>query len=255
MPIRKETASISYPFVPEVPDRKYIAGIKDARFHIQGLSVSTSTALSQPYTYLKSITQGAGTVTYVFESVIQVGTEVYGYSSSFLVTVNQGLVGVYSDSSYMVVNSDFVYTTDNLVMTSPLYILEPARVFWFNSSIESINFVNEFRHFDPAQRLDLPNTILKTFSAPEDIKIRSGYNVNLTYAPTSGVLDIDGNADNGLGLAPDNMWDTGPSWEVGVEGVLSINGILADSNGNIPITRSNSIQFTTDIGSIIIKVT
>jgi hypothetical protein len=263
MTTRLATADISYPFIPEVPDRKYIKGILDARIQIQGDSSLTagSSGTKTAYTYLSSITQLAGPlVEFVFTSIFNFENNYTTYTTTFQITPGQGLVGASNLGSeatkgYLLVNSDFIYQAGNLNLTSPDYELEPCTVVWFNNIVKSISFVNEFRHYDPSQRTNLTNTVLKTFTAPETIKLRSGYNVDLSYGANSGILDVSGNAGVGLGLAPDNLWDTGPAWETDISGVVSINGVLQDDDGNIDIAGTNSVIFTRSEGSIDIEVT
>ena len=255
MPIRRETADIVYPFVPGA-DKQYINGIKDAIFQIQGAHTITSlSGTLDAETYLESITQIPGAVRYTFKSIYREATEESVYTVTFEIVPNEGIKGVHNivteDSNcYVTVDSDFLYGGDITVD----YQLEPARVFWFNRTLSSISFYNEYRNSDPNDRESLSDTLLKTFTAPEVIKVRSGYNVNLVYSTGSGILDIDGNSGNGLGLAPDNMWDEGEYWEEDVTGIISINGITVDDTGDIPVTKSGSVTFAKSLGQLKIEV-
>lgn len=261
MPNRRETASISYPFVPEVPNREYISGVKDIRLQIQGDSViSSMSGTKVAETYLESITHVSGNIRYIFKSIYRetsVSKE-FTYTTTFDVQPNQGVQGVTNLSSedsngYLMVDSDFIYTVGNITLGDS-YEIEPARVFWFGRSIKYISFYNEYRNSDPDDRNNLPDTLLKTFTAPGEIKLRSGYNVKLSFFENSGILDIDGNVGNGLGTAPDNMWDEGTEWQPNSGGLLSINGVKPDANGDIPIISSASVNLVYSQGNIKIEV-
>ena len=271
MPNRVTTSDISYPFVPEVPDRKYIAGILDARFQVQGVPSSTratGTSYKKAYTILKSITQivvpgfpPVPKTVYVFESIYEKddGDEDVYLSTFTILKDTEGVVG-YNNSnteeteSYIVFNDKLTYQTGDLTIATEAYEIEPARNFWFNRTIKSVSFVNEYRNYNTQDRIDLANTHLKTFDAPAAIKINSGYNVTLRYGKASNILDIDGNVSNGLGLAPDNMWDVGPVWEADATGIISINGILPNEDGDIPFEHSPSVFFVPGDGELKIEM-
>jgi hypothetical protein len=260
MTTRKSSSRIAYPFVPEIPDRDIVNGIKDTFFVIQGepASVTASAGSKNLYVYLFKIEQDGIYNTYTFKAVRQETTEKTEYTLTFEIEIGTGLSGIWNDPAedsrgYLVIDGQDMYLSP-FESSDPDYLLEPARTIWKDLRIPSITFISEYRHYDPTQRASLPNTVIHSFDAPDDIRIASGYNVRVRYGKDSGNLDFDGNAGNGAGLAPDNMWDTGPEWESDASGILSINGVRPDTSGDIPVISSGSVNLIPSKGTLDIQV-
>jgi hypothetical protein len=255
---RKLNSTISYPFIPEVPDRKYIEGILDLHLVMSGTSAGSITSSYKPYyAYLRSVTQGVSGTEYVFYAVMEPSSGSKYFQFTFTVPWTMGLGVVQNQASEecrgaMVVNATYIYKLGDLGLSDPDYEVEPGNQVWLEKQVRSINFINEVRNFDPTQRTNLDNNYLYGFSDSDHILIGSGYNVTVAYS--AGSLVIDGNAGNGLGVAPDNMWDVGPSWSVTVDGLLMVNGVVPNSEGDIPIDRSVSIILTQRTGELGIDI-
>jgi hypothetical protein len=239
---KKLNSEVSYPFIPEVPDRKYIAGIMDIHLVVSGASIGTTASTYKPYyAYLYSITQISSTTEYVFYAV---SSGKY-YTFTFTVPWTMGFGAVQNSPSeeargVLLINATYNYRLSNLSGISESdFELEPGTQVWLEKQIRSVTFVNEWRDFNPNNRTNLTNSALKTFTNSETIEIGSGYNTNINYS--SGMLILDGNAGNGKGLAPDNMWDSGPSWDTSQDGLLMVNGIVPNSSGDIPIDKSATV--------------
>jgi hypothetical protein len=175
--------------------------------------------------------------------------------STFKVPHNRGIMRVDNDMSetgrgYLVCNSNFVYK--GAVTLGMDYEIEPGCIFWFNKQVAKIHFANEYRDFNPANRCGLANTVIKTFVAPADLVLGSGYNVTITYS--GGSLLLNGNVGNGRGKAPNNMWDAGPDWDLDTSGLLSVNGVGPDSSGDIPVANSVSITLVPTEGNLDVEV-
>lgn len=264
MTTRRQSSNIDFPFVPGMPDRTVVGGLKDATFTIQGDPSTTQTLVTpyrSAYVYLKSVTQispgSIPSVEYVFHAVSELSGVERIYVLTFIVEKGTGLQGIWNDPSessigYLVVDGNNMYVTGDLVFTSPDYLMEPATAFWMNLQVSSLSFANEYRNFDPVQRTSLSNDNLKTFTSPSDVLLGNGYNVRVTCVPDNGLLDFNGGAGNGLGLAPDNMWDVGPAWGVGVTGIMSVNGVLPNRQGDIPVSESASVVLIPAKGSLTI---
>lgn len=250
---RKLNSDISYPFIPEVPDRNYISGIMDIQLTIAGSPTGDLATSYKPYyAYLYSITQGSSVTTYVFYAV----TVLKYYRFTFNVPWSMGMGSVQNSTAeeargVLMINATYIYKGGNLVLSTPSYELEPGTQIWLEKQIRSINFINEYRNFDPTQRTDLTNTLLKQFKDSDDISLGSGYNAGLNYS--SGILTVDGNIGNGEGLTPDNMWDTGPSWSSS-DGLYMVNGVIPNADGDIPIDKSASVGITQKAGELGVNI-
>lgn len=254
---RKLNSEISYPFIPEVPDRKYIGGIMDVRLTVVGNSTGTSTypAYKPYYAFLKGIMINPGSTRFTFHAVSESAGKYWEFN--FNVPWGMGVGSVKTASldgslGVMIVNSLFIYKDSNLVLAGPNYELEPGAQMWFENKVKTLNFANEYRNFDPTQRGNLSNDYLCRFSNSETVKLGSGYNVSLSYNSPS--ITVDGNVGNGKGVAPDNMWDVGPSWDNSQDGLLMVNGIVPDTNGDIPMDKSVSINLIASKGKLEVNI-
>jgi hypothetical protein len=253
---RKLNSNVSYPFIPEVPNRDYIQGIQDIKLFIVGApSGSYGGAAHKPYyAFLYSLTVGASVNTYGFIAVSEVGTVKNYFRFTFEVPWSMGLGTVQNMAGeecrgVLIINATYMYkgTTPGDILP-PNYELEPGVQMWLEKQVITVNFANEYRDYDLAKRGDLPNTHLTSVTGSADLKISSGYNMSLSY--DTGLLTLDGNAGNGLGVAPDNMWDAGPSWDTSQDGLICINGIAPNANGDIPMSGSATVAISVATGNV-----
>jgi hypothetical protein len=250
---RKLNSEVCYPFIPEeVPDRKYISGILDVRLFVTGDPAGDSGTVTKPYfAYMASLVQQASSTRYTFFAISKDSGKYWRFTFTVPWDMGQGVVQnniAEECRGVMTVSASYIYRTDNLILGSISYELEPGTQVWLEKRVKSINFVNEWRNYDPVQRTNLSNNYLGRFIDSDTIKLNSGYNMGLGY--TSGTLTVDGYVGNGLGVAPDNMWDVGPTWNTSQDGLLMVNGVLPNTNGDIPIDKSASVTIMAKKGSL-----
>ena len=235
--------NIYYPFIAKDQDKTPIFGIREAIFDI-----TTRGVQSQQYTEdiplsvsLYSIESTTTSQLLTFKAYIPYESGHYVSDIIFRINKAEGLGSVRSDDGrcFLFLDYSCLNFSDSSNTFSPSdYILEPCCVRWRYSSVSSIVFVNEQRLSDISDRVGLSDTIVKRFSGPGSVKLKDGYNVSLQYS--NNTLGLLANPGEGMGLAPYNPWeDKDPP--VYTQPLVTINGILPDGNGDIPVTSSESI--------------
>ena len=248
METRRASAEIAYPFVRVSSGAMltYAQGVKDIFIVASGYPVDPQpptdiATYGQAWGRLVSVTVGLVNNIYVFYAVCEKGTWVY----TFTVPRGQGIVRVACDEIYrdahMIVDSSRLYTVPGVHVLPATLEVEPAQICWQVTEIKSITLVNECRHHDPSQRVNMPPDRIRLVLEADRpginiLKLRDGWNCALTYDETTGILRIEGGPGLGRGLPETIYWDSDPpDFDTGV---LSING-LSDSGGNPTVNNVN----------------
>jgi hypothetical protein len=247
MPLRKETSNILYPFTPAASQyRDYIQCIKDALFVISGDPDDTGLAATTHKIQLTDITVGASVV-FSFKAL----HSTFGWDLTFDVPLSSGLLRVASNEfpgAFMIV--DTVDLPESSVIPSGVY-LEDTRVVWQIEEVTSIVLSNEYRHHDPAERVDLTNSIVTVLDDNGDVlRLVDGYNCHLEYDDSTGTLYIQGGAGLGIGLPAAIPWDSNPIDYF--SGIATINGV--NDGGNVQINLGQSLIPEYGDGTVTFKI-
>jgi len=251
---RPVSSEIRYPFVPSAPLDQNIRWIRDLVIVVHSPVENpedpvTVAGMTEPFVSLRYIAGGGSVppVTYRFVVYTPSGTGTnefyYSYVEFEITSDVDGFGAVTSADGYSTLFgmfSQLVFPDVPLVFPETEYIVEPCCVKWLHNNIPEVAIINEYRHYDPTKRIQLINTILKTFlgSVSSRIKFGDGYNVALSVSEND--LQFLGSPGAGEGLAPGNMWDVGPPDELDYY-VKSINGAVADGEGRLEFEVSESL--------------
>jgi len=147
-------------------------------------------------------------------------------------------LGMLSTDGWMVVRTGDMEDMD-IILTEEQGELEPAMVSWVDFGVTSTIFRNNG---------DTVHTFKPLSGAGGDhvLRVKSGYNCQLSYDPDRGVLTVDGIPGGGAGRhpAPDG-YDARP-------GLLSVNGVAA-GGGDIPLEVSKGIALHKATGLLEIR--
>ena len=255
---------IKYPFVPGTASTAPISGILDMRVYIKGFkaaSTDSATKYKQYYMGLKSIAVSPASSIYNFQACLYYGVPEERFIYNLYVTaLRNSTSNIEVASSSSPTDTDIQMTmfytprllcpaSGSYTVNPPDYEVEPCRIIWMERVVNRVIFANEERRQLPDDRLNLTNTIEydKVASGHDTLRIYSGYNMGVGF--NSDVLHLGGSPGNGLGLAPDNMWDnTLSTSESDTIHLKSINGVIPDDNGNIPFEVSKSLKMTNTPG-------
>lgn len=221
---------IMYPFTPDSrPHLSDLAVFRDVFIMIPpGDFPGVSNGPRERYVVLKNIQAGPTSVLYEFEAGYSKGSTVV----SFNVQRGPGIISTRSDDpatgSVLLVNGPDLpldgYSTS--LGSSPYAEVEPARVVWLTEYVKSLSFVNAYRNWNVSERGDgTPRTTILTLTGGE-VRLRSGYNVYLSYNEDNETLYVKGAAGAGMGLPSVIPWDNPPP-STGTR-VISINSLKGD---------------------------
>lgn len=258
MPLRIQSSSILYPFVPAAEaGRARIAGIVDAFFLVRGsgegwlgassssvssiLSLSSSSSGGFPITRshfmaFYSLAVGPAANTYVFYGSVPDGR---WFRRTFQVPRGQGLVRVAADEdlfSFLVLDTNRVPDLPALAGDHLWLELEPARIVWQLEEVRSIRLTNEYREHDTRVRnqalaANPDTTVLHLDNDGDVLDLVDGHNCHLEYDEATGTLAINGGPGLGTGLPLDFPWDSA-AFDI-FSGIRSINGVNAE--GDVPL--------------------
>lgn len=249
-------SNILYPFTPDSSvHRAMLAGLNDMFMVIPSAGASGSPLPFRDYfAFLYSVTLGVTDVVYLFKASFPGGIQ----DISFTVLKGNGVGRVNTDHpsihAVLIVDSDNTYDGtfgEHLLGDTPYAELEPTTIVWRTDTLTSINFINAYRNWDPADRDPdgLPwSNVLTVTGGP--LKFKSGYNVSLQYDKSIQTLYVRGIPGAGLGLPAIIPWDSGPP--AGAENnIKDINGL----SGNATLSGSDKVTVTqTDTNEITLEI-
>ena len=269
---RLYNAQIDYPFVASSA-ADAISGVLDVLLYLAPEdpvlnpgAVTEPAGLDDVGAWLEDRGQIAGgTVDWVYKFIVKVPNEprdveigqefpavTYRYIEkvfTFLVDPDLGIISVRSSS-----DSRSVMTVKTALITgAPVYgltdsIVEPATVVPCIRLVEQINLYNEFRHHNPAKRVDLPpDRLIQEIPKGSDLVLNDGYNCVVSYDEATETLRFTGGAGFGKGRPDTIPWDdTDEDFE---SGVRSINGVNVD--GTVPIESGGGIILDNSVVGIL----
>ena len=243
---RRSSAEIAYPFAPNTEVLlAYAQGVKDILLVVSGYPMDPDSGedhgYRDEYAYLAAVIADVSGNVYVFMAVSPDGARVFAFDVPRGLGIIRAANFASAQDAHIIVDSSRMYDTPGTHTLPGILEVEPAQIVWRLTEIRSITLVDECRHHDPSKRVNMPDDriklgLLADRPAVNTLKLRNGWNCEVSYDEDSSTLMLDGGPGLGRGLPATIYWDSSPPDFA--TGVLSVNGI-AGSGGTPTVNNVN----------------
>lgn len=274
------SAQIAYPFTAVDKTEPWTTALRDLLFYVSpadalvdaGSLISPLPAGMGPVgAWLAQVQDlGGGTVQYDFHvripldddyidtTVDILGHDGYGYVTRSFTVDTVALSGqihtardIVDNRSAMVIDCTGLPTPSGTINYTADHVVEPALVVPCRRRVVGIEFYNEYRAKDPADRSTLPPDELKeSYNEGSTVVLNDGYNCAVSYDANAQILRITGGIGLGKGQPATNEWDDDTGSDV--RGIRTINGV--NQNGVVEIEGGSSVILIGSEGDLEIRL-